>query len=77
MALAKKRHTVPCTTPTEEKRGSGTDVMCDVMCDCGQDDGHETVSEQDAQRTAQTQAQGPLSQTNTGAHEKINMRTPC
>ena len=48
---------------------------CDVS-DCGQDDGRKTVSEQGVQRitskeTAQTQAQGPLRQTNTGAHENL------
>ena len=49
------------------------------VCDCDQDDGRKTVSEQGVQRvtskskkeTAQTQAQGPLRQTNTGAHENL------
>ena len=54
---------------------------CEV-CDYDQDDGRKTVSEQGVQRvtskskkeTAQTQAQGPLRQTNTGAHESLTKR---
>ena len=59
------------------KIGLRTICRCDV-CDYGQDDGRKTVSKQRVQRftskseeeTAQTQTQGPLRQTNTGAHEK-------
>ena len=51
---------------------------CEV-CDCDQDDGRNTVSEQGVQRvtskskkeTAKKQAEGPLRQTNTGAHENL------
>ena len=51
---------------------------CEV-CDYDQDDGRKTVSEQGVQRvtskskkeTAQTEVQGPLRQTNTGAHENL------
>ena len=62
-------------------RSSATNCRCDV-CDCGQDDGRKTVSAQGVQRitskeTAQTKAQGPLRQTNTGAHENLTKRTPC
>ena len=35
------------------------------------------VTSKSKEETAQTKAQGPLRQTNTGAREKINMRTPC
>ena len=71
---------VRCDRGTHNRGRIWFDSRCRCeVCDCDQDDGRRTVSEQGVQRvtskskkeTALTQAEGPLRQTNTGAHEKL------